>query len=236
MLTSPSVLGIDVGTTETRACIAPVDELGEYFVVADSDEANRHDCPNMPDIRSLKSPFSIIDPGDLYLDDYGDGPFQIPIKFFLYIFRVIQGRRMGREGQTLKEQEYRREIPQLETFFKRYDELLPDVQCEVYDYALQVFEDHLRRVRDRSENAAAARGITITKIAPTVPSNWDEWTCDFYLLLLRKVWSHIDEDQITLIYESEAIGQYVLRTDCRIRKAAPEVIMVVDFGGHTLVC
>ena len=143
---------------------------------------------------------------------------------------------MGRDGQTRKEQEYRREIPQLETFFKRYDELPSNEQCEIHGYALQIFEDHLRKVRTLSEDTAEARGITITKLAPTVPSNWDGWTCDFYLLFLRKVWSHINEDQITLIYESEAIGQYVLRSDCRIRKTAPEVIMVVDFGGHTLVC
>jgi hypothetical protein len=153
-----------------------------------------------------------------------------------YIARIKVMRARGRDSDRVLEEGYRRKIPQLNRFVRRFDNLIPKMQDRVMAHARRVFLAHLGLVQSRSETLAESRGYTITQVVATIPPNWDRWTQHFYVDLLRHTWNMLRSTDITLLYESEAIGHWLLCMDQKTQNEKPKRLIMADFGGHTLVC
>lgn len=232
------MLGLDVGTTATRASLAPfrlqgTDERPSIVLRPKySQHRQRFEAGDIPSAANLfavdKSPESCIG----YI---GDDPDQTPVKMFLYIVRVYMLRKRGDKKDLNHVKKFRQRIPQLEHFFKRYDNLDKDMQHRVMAHAQCIFLAHLGQVRCLSEELAESQNVSITKLAATIPPNWDSWTQQHYIRLLLQAWDNLTNDDITILNESEAIGHRILRLDQKTRAAKPERLILVDFGGHTLV-
>lgn len=188
------------------------------------------------DFPSAANFFAVDQPPQLCIGYIGDNPDQTPVKMFSYMARIKVMRERGSMADKTLETEYRKKIPQLERFYLRFDGLDENMQRRVMSHARKVFLAHLRHLRFESEALAASRGWEIKKVAATIPPNWDRWTQQLYILLLKLTWDSLDAEAITLLHESEAIGHWLLCLDKKTQEERPKRLILADFGGHTLVC
>lgn len=132
---------------------------------------------------------------------------------------------------------YRKLIPQLDRFFERFDNLAnDDARRRVLAHAQNIFLALLRLIKEQSDRLAHFKQATITELAVTIPPNWDQWTQHLYVLLLNRIWDNLGPSAITIIYESEAIGHWLLSPDQAITQMErPKRCILGDFGGHILV-
>lgn len=86
-------------------------------------------------------------------------------------------------------------------------------------------------------------GLYYDAVVVTIPSSWNGPFQDVYTSILTKAFPHIKSSGIVFVHESEAIGHYLMSEHAvtglrQIEQAAktPYAVMVVDFGGHTVVC
>lgn len=166
----------------------------------------------------------------------GDDPDQTPVKMNMYIARIVKLRQRGNPEDLQNVAVYRDRMPQLDRFFYRFDRLDNHMQRRVLSHAQSIFLAHLGQIRSESEITAELKKVKITRLAATIPPNWDVWTQRFYVLLLAKVWDNLDVEDIHLLHESEAIGHWLLCLDPKTQALRPRQLIVADFGGHTLVC
>ncbi len=170
------------------------------------------------------------------LEDLSDDPDQTPIKMFPYIGRIQKLRDRNTKKDLQLVAAYIRLIPQLDRFYERFDNLIDDnARKRVLAHAQNIFLAHLSSVKSQSDNLASSKGYSITRVAATIPPNWDQWTQEFYIKLLGRAWNNLNIDAFSLIYESEAVGHWLLSLEQPIEADRPKRLVIVDFGGHTLV-
>jgi hypothetical protein len=243
-------LGLDLGTTATRASLASPDcnnNNKHPDIVSRPDNLEHRERYGDGDFPSAADFFAVNKAPKLCIGYIGDDPDQTPIKIYPYICRItaMRNRRSYEDKNKAKvsdedkefENKYRSMIPQLERFFDRFDALDKDAQSGVMKHARKVLLAHLGLIRWKSDLRAASRGWKVTQVVATIPPNWDRWTQHLYIRVLKRVWKHLgSEEAITLLHESEAIGHWLLGFDERTREKRPKRLILADFGGHTLVC
>lgn len=144
--------------------------------------------------------------------------------------------RAGRQGHDKIVKGFCKEIPQLGAFYTKFQSLEIDEQELVIHRSCKVFAALLQHIARYAERQAHQAGIKLERIALTIPSNWDNWTQKFALKMIAKVWPTVKDCNIHVVYEAEAVGHYLFRLlDIRAKKH-PLRVLIVDWGGHTLVC
>lgn len=157
---------------------------------------------------------------------------QLPLKMFMYFQRA---QTLREKNQTKDLKKILKTIPQVDEFWQTYIQQPPAAQTRIANHLENIFIAHLEMVRHQSETTAKKHGVRISKIAATIPPNWDKWMQDKYVDLLSSVMG-IHEHDITTVFESEAICHFLLRLNTVIKQSSQvNRVILADFGGHTLV-
>lgn len=156
----------------------------------------------------------------------------VPLKMLFYLKRFIS---FVREGEHELAESISRTIPQIKELWKHLEKEKGRYQDRFVVRMEQIFLHHMRVVRNTTEEKAVLNGMRITKLAVTLPSNWDATLQKMYIELLHKVWDNISRDDVVTVWESEAVGHWLLRLDTNWRGNQVKRVIVADFGGHTLV-
>ena len=160
--------------------------------------------------------------------------FPFPLKMHAYLMRMLF---LARNNQPRKVQEICDHIPQLNHLWIVVKTRSRDDQDRVVSHMENIFIEHLRQVRKQVDIVSKSDRLTVTQLAVTIPPNWDYALQRIYEKILLQVWPDIARDSIIFVYESEAVGHWLLRTKGEnLREMKPERIILADFGGHTLVC
>ncbi|KAK5994488.1 hypothetical protein PT974_04965 [Cladobotryum mycophilum] len=218
-----AVLGLDVGMTATRASFVSLDWKGRTDVapVIVSPEIPGEDASNSCDFPSLALPFRLGEPPEAclaYATNTHD--LTLPLKMYCYFIRACQHYEDGDE-KTLRA--IRRRIPQLDTFWRHYEQCNEIQQTSITSHLQKIFKAHLKMVKDTSDLRASNKGLRITRLAITIPPNWDHWLEEMYIY------------PEGMVYESEAVGHWFLRLDTYKRERERiERFILGDFGGHTM--
>lgn len=98
----------------------------------------------------------------------------------------------------------------------------------------EAFETIYERVRD----ICRARKMKIVEIGLTVPAQWTLDFEDVYKKLVTEVFC-IEPSKVKFHFETQALAHYILRHhihDIRQGDEFANVVLFLDFGGHSLVC
>jgi hypothetical protein len=164
-----------------------------------------------------------------------DNPDSLPVKMYLYVYRVHMLHRRNLPGDAAAIYKIRKLIPQVRDFLIRFDQLEAFKQDKVIDHGLKIYITHLRQLKAESEKQALAENIEIKELGATIPPNWDNWIQTFFIRILNVVWDSIDEDSIELIKEPHAAANWLMWLSPEMQQLKPRQVVLVDFGGHTLV-
>ncbi|KND90880.1 hypothetical protein TOPH_04532 [Tolypocladium ophioglossoides CBS 100239] len=235
----PAVLGLDVGTSATRATLLSVEDKGKddcQLIVIPNPDAHKiaRQYPQC-DFPSTAYPFDINRAPESCLDFAAEArAFSLPLKLYWPFLEIRELWKRGRYGEAPKRWA---KFPQIKAIWRVLEKKPQEEQDAIMSHLEKIFEAHLTRVRDSAEAVATGRKKTlkVTKLAATIPPNWNGKMQRKYLDLLTKIWG-FGEDKIEWLFESEAVGHCLLRLDGTIRHEKEfKSFLLADFGGHTLV-
>lgn len=230
-----SVLGIDIGTTATRASLLDESQPSQQpdmivrpYRFSYSERGSDGQFP------ATALPFEVSKPPVACLSYPNDGSVdEFSLKLCCYVKKLKAFEEKNNEKQIKLTLEH---IPQLKRFWKKFKSCSDALMSRVEDHIEAIFQHHLSIIRKQSERKAKDKSLRIRKLAVTIPPNWDKVLQDWYSKMFAVVWPEIDEKHISFVYESEAICHYLLRlNNSTKRKEAIQRILIADFGGHTLV-
>ncbi|KAJ6779418.1 hypothetical protein PWT90_10548 [Aphanocladium album] len=222
-------IGFDLGTTGGRACFlsnAPPENVWSSDPI---DDPFRSDSD--VNFQASVNPFpSTRESWTRVREDVE----RLPLKFGVYIAYILELR--SRLDASDYEAETRINIPQVDNFLCRYDTLALEEQRATFQRLERAFLDFLLRVKAQCELKAESQHCKINRLIVTVPSVWTKWMQAYYAVCLTTVWQ-LSYDAIDIIYESEAIANFLLgRSEKLLRFAnkTPKILVSIDLGGHTL--
>lgn len=173
-------------------------------------------------------------PPEYCIVSVNDYPDQISLKFGIYILYILEHLRQG--GEARLETTMRQEIPAVNSFLNCFDRLKESQQVERKCTLERAFVAALAQVHYEIRMKAEESQCKITTIVATVPSTWNKWMQKYYTLL-HEAASNVRQDRIVIMSESQAIANWVLSRSGTLRsfERRPKVLVMIDFGGHTLV-
>lgn len=243
----PAVVGFDMGMTASRACILlceDKDKPREPHTISQPDRQDTNHAGGF-DFSATSYPFlTHKDPRDCLGYPEDNAEFAFPLKMYLYFERAQEYAQIAAYGDSEERrakaatalQKTRADIPQIDSIFLRLDEMDQLDQNEVADHLRKIFIEHLKIVRRQCVAVAEeSHHAKITKLAVTLPPNWEQRMQTKYVDLLMEAWSDLGRENIVLIYESEAVGHWVFRLHPnRWTNNKVDQVIIADFGGHTL--
>lgn len=233
-----STVAIDFGTTGVRAVVCANNDTTEKGTIS-----IRHNISIPPPLSGEQINFpsnaNLLSEEDLSplsrLQFFESGILTLPAKMIPYLIRMYY-LATASDGKHDVIGRFCAEIPQLGAFYEVFKLLKPLRQANVIHRAYKVFAALLQFVARYAEKQAHTSGIHLERMAFTIPSNWDNWIQKLMLHFIRLLWPMIEEHNIHFIYEAEAVGHYLFRLHKVQASDHPARILIIDWGGHTLVC
>jgi hypothetical protein len=197
-------VALDLGTTGTRASLAPLaifdpNSKPDIVLGTKPNDNTYRGLAQVGDFPSAGEFFELDKPPALCIDYLGNSHDQTPVKMYPHIARIVAMHNPGvMEGEDLEEDYQTHETnfpikhPLLERFFDKFNLLDEDKKARVMAHARKVALAHLGRVRSESEKRARTQSWKVTKLAATVPLNWDRWTRRIYMSLFQETWNFPD--------------------------------------------
>jgi hypothetical protein len=159
----------------------------------------------------------------------------ISLKYFIYVLVLTQYNQDGgpllRQLRTLID-----DLPILDPL-RRYLG-----GSEPVEPLREMVKRHLESVAKAALHVCDNENLSIEHIVATMPATWITPFQRLYEEILMSVFPDTHPDELTIIYEPEAIGHWVLngrrrefREFRRSHKRDVKTVVFVDFGGHTVV-
>ncbi|KAI9155650.1 hypothetical protein HJFPF1_08238 [Paramyrothecium foliicola] len=233
-----TVLGLDVGTTASRACLLRLKQENDVVEKPHliSSRSPKSQDQTLCDFSNLCNPFRIDEAPEKCFGPHLDtSEFCFPLKMYHYLVRTVW---LAKQKKLAKLKQIRARIPQVDQLWRRMDQC-PDrseaFRDRIVAHMEAMFVVHLKEIREISDKVANGMSMRITQLAVTLPPNWDPALQKINERVLMKVWPDIGPDNVALVYESEAVGHWLLRTNAEnLRSDKPKKVILVDFGGHTI--
>ncbi|KAJ3497258.1 hypothetical protein NLG97_g2041 [Lecanicillium saksenae] len=223
-----AAVGLDLGTTGARACII-YDKHAENISSSDQlCDSSRSDSD--VNFGASVNPFQFDDEVTPTVRQDAE---MIPLKFTLYVLQILEKRQ--KTPRSRYETEVRRDIPQIKTFFTRYDAAMEEHKRQAIQRLEHAFTRLLERIEEQTRSKAEMHQLSTKRVIATIPSTWTRWMQAYYAMTLAIVWK-LDTDSIDIIYESEAIANLLLNRYKNLRSARSGLrfLVLIDLGGHTL--
>lgn len=159
----------------------------------------------------------------------------LSVKFLIYelVRRASDDAKVDKDVQSLLKKTFKGDLFLKE---KEREELTTD---QLRAHVVECF----RKVAKATQDTCDREGLSYDRIAVTLPVTWN--TPPFqtmYAGILEEAFPNITPENFVYIYEAEAVGHYLLHGHIRGILQRPEGdekyphrVMVVDFGGHTVV-
>ena len=216
--------------------IERVQDLHSIVHVVKHRDDRRAPCLHYADYEfpALMFPFKTDAPEDELLSYTGQGNhFAIPVKMFFYVMWMVELANMGKQKEL---DDITKAVIQLQMFWKLFEDCTRERQDEILQHMKRAYWSHLNLLWKESKKFSDEQGMRISKVALTVPPNWDEWMCRGYVEKVNEIWSTVESNQIFLFSEANAVGHYLIWDQRkRLLDPMPDSILLGDFGGHTFV-
>ncbi|KAJ6786703.1 hypothetical protein PWT90_10213 [Aphanocladium album] len=224
-----AAIGLDLGTTGGRACLI-------YGKQAENISSSDNFCDPSRSDSDVNFGASVY-------------PFQfdnekpptvrhdaevLPLKFSFYVLQILELRLENPRSRY--ETDTKRDIPQVESFFRRYDATTEENKRQAILRIERALMHLLERIEEQARIKAEMQQLKITRLIATIPSTWTQWMQAYYTVRLATVWN-MDTGDVDIIYESEAIANLLLNRCPNLLLAGngPKILVLIDLGGHTLL-
>ncbi|ETS85957.1 hypothetical protein PFICI_03982 [Pestalotiopsis fici W106-1] len=212
-----STLGIDFGSTSTRAFLWCPEENKEYYIESTSKARNNHRF-SAGDFSSVGYPF---DDGEVYLGQKIDASRQsISLKYAFYVLANAPAD-LASQYQVSEPLRRRQREPD---FLVRLQEGISQLFNTIYHRVVEVCREERLRV---------------TTIGLSVPSQWTLDFMDLYRGIVSDAFRH-DPKSIYFVTEVEALAHFLFAR--KVNRLIPledsvqnAIVVILDFGGHTML-
>ncbi|KAI4598338.1 hypothetical protein KJ359_003222 [Pestalotiopsis sp. 9143b] len=207
-------LGIDFGSTSTRAVLWCPEDGQEYHVESTSQNFQRF---SEGDFSSIGYPF---DGGEVYLGERSDAfRDSTSLKYAFYVLADAPDELVSQYQLSAPLRTRQRE----KGFRERLDEGIRNLFAAVYRRVLEVC---------RGED------LLVTTIGLSIPSQWTVEFIELYRGIVADVFKHHPKD-IFFVTEVEALARYLCTKKMKRlvqhqNDVHNAVVVVLDFGGHTM--